>query len=225
MMQRWVRTQRLGMVLAGCLLAGLVITPAAVAQTSASPDTPLISARGFFDYGYESFAAKQSFTAVFGQSTGSLLGGGAQVVFRNGIYVEIGASRFKKTGQRAYVYNGTSYGLGIPLTATLVPLEVTAGYRYRVSPRIVVYGGGGIGSTSYKETSQFATASENVDKRTTSYQVKAGGEYRIAEWFGVAGEFEYSRVPNILGTSGVSQAYGENNLGGTSLHIKFIVGR
>ena len=196
-----------------------------MAQTTAGNDAPVVSVRGFVDAGYEWFAAKQSFTAVFGQSTGSLLGGGAQVVFRDGLYLEVGASRFQKTGQRVFVFNGKSYGLGIPLTARLIPIEFTAGYRYHLAPSLIVYGGGGIGTTSYKETSQFANPSENLDQRATSYQVKGGGEYRVARWFGVAGEVEYTRVPGIFGTAGVSKDYGESNLGGTSLHVKFIVGR
>ncbi len=223
-MQRSRWTRRIGVALASCLLAGLVGAGAADAQTTADP-APLVTVRGFVDAGYEWFAAKQSFTAVFGKATGSLIGGGGQVVFRNGVYVEVGASRFQETGQRVFVFNGKSFGLGIPLTARLVPIEVTAGYRYHLSPKVIVYGGGGVGSTSYKETSQFATSSENVDTRHTSYQVKGGGEYRLARWFGVAGEVEYTRVPGIFGSSGVSKDYGENNLGGTSLHVKVIVGR
>jgi opacity protein-like surface antigen len=223
-MQAWMRIRRLAAVAAIGVAGVLLAVPPAGAQTTAD-QPPLATVRGFGDVGYEWFAAKQTFNAVFGQSTGDLVGGGAQLVFRDGLYFQFGVSRFQKTGQRVFDYNGQSYGLGIPLTATLTPIEFTGGYRRHLSPRIVLYGGAGVGTTSYKETSQGVDASQNVDTRHTSYQVEAGGEYRLTRWFGVAGGVEYNRIPGIIGTSGVSKDFGENNLGGTSLHIRFIVGR
>ena len=38
-------------------------------------------------------------------------------------------------------------------------------------------------------------------------------------------ELEYSHVPGILGTGGVSQQAGESDLGGVSARLKLIVGR
>ena len=214
---------RAGAAAALCVMVLAGASPAWAAPPRAG--RPAVSVRGFADFNYDWFAAKQSFSAVFGKSTGTFVGGGAQVVFRNGLYVEIGVSRFQETGQRAYVYGGQAYGLHIPLTARLVPIEFTGGYRFSLTPRLIVYGGGGLGTTQYTETSQFVSSSQNVSTRATSYQVRAGAEYRLARWVGVAGELQYRRVPGIFGKSGVSQSFGESNLGGTALDVKVIVGR
>ena len=110
-------------------------------------DTPPISLRPFFVLSGEHFSAHDTFTAVFGQSSQIVWGGGLQVAFRNGSYIDVTASRFKKTGQRAFILNGHSFSLGIPLTASLTPFEGTVGHRFTaVSSRVIPYLGAGVGS-------------------------------------------------------------------------------
>ena len=77
------------------------------------------------------FAAVNTFDAVFGHRVEPFWGGGAQVVFRDGVYVDLALSRFRKSGQRAFRFNGQNFRLGIPLTATITPFEMTGGYRFR----------------------------------------------------------------------------------------------
>ena len=79
------------------------------------------SFRGFFVFTEQNFAAKTTFQAVFGQSVEPFYGGGFQVTTPGGVFVEFGVTRFKKTGQRAFVNNGQAYPLVIPLTATITP--------------------------------------------------------------------------------------------------------
>ena len=131
------------------------------------PPPPPISFRPFVFGAEESFAAIDTFDAVFGHTYAPFFGGGLQVVFYGGFYVELGASRFKQTGQRAFRSGGQSFGLGIPLTATITPLEVTGGYRFRLRqlPRVRPYVAAGFGSYAYKETSDFSDPGENVDTR------------------------------------------------------------
>ena len=81
------------------------------------------SLRGFYLVAEEQFAAKSTFDAAFSSSLGTFLGGGGQAVFRDGVYVDLSASRFQKTGQRAFFNGGQSFRLGTPLTATLTPIE------------------------------------------------------------------------------------------------------
>jgi opacity protein-like surface antigen len=210
------------------LLALSVSTPLAAQSRpapAASDDAPAISLRAFFMTSGESFAAKQTFNGIFGQSFEPLFGGGLELVQNGTFYLDVGASRFRKTGQRAFRSNGQNYGLGQPLTATITPFEVTGGYRYRMSPRIVPYAGIGVGSYGYKETSQFSDATENLDTRHAGFLVVGGAEVRLHRWVGISGDVQYTHVTGILGTAGISKDAGENDLGGVALRLKVIVGR
>jgi opacity protein-like surface antigen len=193
--------------------------------TSDPADVPAISFKPFFLATTEWLAANQTFDAVFGQSREPFWGGGVQVALRSGIYVEISASRFRKTGQRAYVFNGQTFPLAIPLTATLTPLEVTGGYRFRLWPMVIPYAGIGISRYAYVETSDFANAADNVDTAHLGYLVVGGAEFRVHRWVGVGVDVQYTRVTGILGGGGISAELGENNLGGTALRLKVMVGR
>jgi len=202
------------------LLALLLAAPAAAQQP------PRISLRPFVAVSEESFAAKNTFDAVFGTSHEPLWGGGLQVTERDRFYVELGASRFRQTGQRAFrTSDGQVFRLGIPLTATLTPLELTGGYRYRRWRHVIPYGGVGVGWYRYKESSSFAADGENVDTRKTGAVVEGGAEIRLHRWVGVAVDARYTHVPGILGTAGISKDAGENDLGGVAARLKVIVGR
>jgi opacity protein-like surface antigen len=205
-------------------LLALASTTVVAAQTD---DPPPLSLRPFFLAAGERFAAKNSFEAVFGHSVEPFLGGGIQLVDRNGFFIDLTASRFKKTGQRAFRTNNQNFGLGIPLTATITPLEVSGGYRFKLpgSPRLVPYVGVGAGSYGYKETSEFSDASENVDTRHTGYLAVGGVEFRLHRWIGASVDAQYTHVMGILGTGGISQEAGEKDLGGIAARVKVIVGR
>jgi hypothetical protein len=86
--------------------------------------------------------------------------------------------------------------------------------------------GGGIGWHRYRETSEFATDAENVSETFTGYHALGGVVYRLGKLFGVAGEGQWSSVPNALGdtANSASAAFGESDLGGFTARVKFIVG-
>jgi opacity protein-like surface antigen len=117
------------------------------------------------------------------------------------------------------------FRLGIPLTATITPLEVTAGYRFPMWEHARPYVAAGFGSYAYTETSDFADPDENVDTRRFGFVVNGGAEFRMHRWVGFAIDAQYSRVEGILGTGGLSKQVGENDLGGVAARFKFIVGR
>jgi opacity protein-like surface antigen len=194
-------------------------------STTFSDDPPSVALRPFFVLAGESFAAKNTFDAAFGHSFEPLFGGGLEVVLRDGIYADVTLSRFSKTGQRAFRANNQTFELGIPLTATLTPIEVTGGYRFRTSPRVFPYVGVGIGSYGYQETSNFADTGDDVHARHIGYLAAGGVDLRVHRWVGIAGEVQYTHVPGILGTGGISQAAGENDLGGVAVRVKVTVGR
>ncbi len=204
------------------LLLGLTLAAPAAAQ-----DEPSLSIRPFFLVTDQSFAAVDTFDAAFGKTYFPFFGGGGQVVFKGTYFVEITASRFQENGERAYFSGGKAFKLGIPLTATITPIEVTGGYRFRLPtlPRVRPYVAAGFGSYGYQETSSFADAGDNVDTRHAGFVVNGGAEFRLHRWIGVGVDVQYTHVPGILGTGGVSQQTGESDLGGVAARFKAIVGR
>ena len=225
------------------LLALALATPLAAQTrrtTVTAGSTPAISLRPFFLVTGQQFAAKTTFEGVFGRSFEPYWGGGLQVALRNGIYVEASASRFKKTGQRAFLFNGQIFRLGgspdnpQTLTATITPFEVTGGYRFRTSGRVLPYAGAGIGRYSYKEQSAFAEPSENVDTSHAGFLAVGGVELRVRRWVGIGADVQYTHIPGILGTGGLSKEAAapncsadcvEDDLGGIAIRFRVIVGR
>ena len=210
------RSVGVGLGLALCLVA-----------PAAAQDPPPLSVRPFVMATEQSFAATDTFDAAFGKTSFPFFGGGVQVVIKDGFFVELSASRFRQIGERAYLSGGKAFKLGIPLTATITPFEISGGYRFRLRqlPRVRPYAAIGAGSYAYQETSDFAQAGEDVDTKHTGYLVNGGAEFRLHTWFGVAIDVQYSQVKGILGGGGVSQQAGESDLGGVAARLKLVVGR
>lgn len=215
--------------IAACLFAVLTAVPVA-AQSQADPaafSEPYdVSFRGFFVATEQSFAAKTTFDAAFGKSTQPFFGGGVQFTSLSGFYIEFGVTRFKKTGQRAFVSNGQAFPLGIPLTATITPIEFSAGWRFGArSWKVIPYAAGGIGRYNYKEESDFSADGDAVDAHGVGYLVNGGVEFRVHKWIGLSVDAQYTHVPDILGQGGVSKEAGETDQGGIAARFKVIVGR
>jgi opacity protein-like surface antigen len=200
----------------------VLFTLALAAPASAQDDG--LSFRPFVLGTIESFAAIDTFDAVYGRTYQPFLGGGLQVV-QDSYFLELTASQMSQTGQRAFINNGQKFRLGIPLTAKILALEATAGYRYRLSPRVLPYGAAGVGLYRYQESSDFDEAGENVDARHTGFILNGGAEFRVSRWVGVAADVQYTHVPGILGSAGLSRQANENDLGGISGRLKIIVGK
>jgi opacity protein-like surface antigen len=184
--------------------------------------------RGFFDVGATTFTASQSFEAILGSATGTVFGGGGEVVLPQRIFGRVRVSRFERAGQRVVVFEGETFDLGIDTNVRITPVEVTGGYRFRnADRRVVPYLGAGIGWHRYEETSEFAEGDENVDERHQGYHLLGGAEVRLARRLGVGGELQWTTVPDALGQdpNGVSAAFEDTNLGGVSFRVNVIVGR
>jgi Outer membrane protein beta-barrel domain len=186
---------------------------------------PAFRVNGFGQLGLMAFSAQDSFEAVLGRSTGPAYGGGIRLAFGNGIFAEVGATWYKKTGTRVFVFEDEVFDLGIPVTVQIVPVSVTGGYRSPERENVSGYVGGGVGVYFFKEEATFAAAGEDVDERFTSYHVLAGVEYRGTRWLGTAFEVQYTTVPDALGLGGVSAVFDEDNLGGFQVQLKVLVGR
>jgi opacity protein-like surface antigen len=187
-----------------------------------------VGVRGFGDFGGTRFTASDSFKAVLGSPSGIVFGGGGEALLGKDVFVSVHVSRFSKDGTRVFVFNDETFDLGIPTTVTVTPIEITGGYRFAYgNPKLVPYAGGGIGWHRYKEVSDFADDDENVSETHTGYHVLGGVETRVSTWFSVAGEAQWSFVPDGLGQdpNSVSAAFDETDLGGLTFRVKFVVGR
>jgi opacity protein-like surface antigen len=198
-----------------------------VLMSTSAAEAQGVALRGFADVGSTTFTAAESFKAVLGSERGVVFGGGVEAVLPARVFVSVRASRFRKTGQRVFVFEGERFDLGIPSTVTVTPVEVTGGFRFDYGSRFVPYAGGGVGWHNYTESSGFSAAGEDVKERFTGYHVVGGGEFRIASWIGTAAEAEWANVPDALGQepNGVSSEFDETDLGGVTLRVKIVIGR
>jgi len=211
-------------------LAMLPSTAAAQARTPPprpAPE-PTVRVRAFGEVGARTFTASKSFEAVLGSRSGVVFGGGADVLVGRNLFVSVGISRFQKDGERVAVANGEAFPIGIDTTISIVPIEVSAGWRFTKPRRTVIpYLGGGLGWHRYKETSDFATSDEDVQFTKTGFQLLGGAEWRASRWLGVAGEAAWMSVPNAFdgGATSAAAAFGEDDLGGAVFRVKAVIGR
>ena len=183
------------------------------------------SVRGFGQFGIVRFASAESFRAVTGSSNGLMVGGGGQVTFENGFFVQGSYERFHTTGQRVLVFENQTFDLGIENDVTVTPIQLTGGYRFVFSKRTVGYMGGGLGWYRFSENDEFSAPSENVRDTASSYHVMGGVEYPVGQWLWLGGEAHWAAAIGALGDGGVSGVFEENDLGGFTLRMKVSVGR
>ena len=191
----------------------------------AAQNEPALAIRPFVFMSEQAFAAKDTFDVGFGASIQPFYGGGVSLVSGDGYFVDLTASRFKKTGERAFLIDGESFQLGIPMVVTITPLEFVFGYRFANSRRVAPYVGGGVGSYRYQETSGEAVDDEPLDVRKTGYLGVAGVDVRTARWLRVGMDVQYSRITGILGEGGLSLEADEHDLGGLAARLKLTIGR
>jgi len=198
-------------------LAIVVLLPAAGQAQSAS------GLRGYVTFGSTSLTAADTFDAVAGSSRAPTIGGGVAATLWKGVFVDVAASRIKVDGERVFVNDGTVFPLGIPLEISLTPLDVAGGWR--TGARVQTYAGAGITRIAYKETSDFSVAADDVDSSASGLLVLGGVDVALSQWLHVGGEIRYRRVEGVLGEGGVSEIFGERELGGFTAAVRFAVGR
>jgi hypothetical protein len=185
------------------------------------------SVRGVVEAGARTFTASQSFEAVLGSKAGPVFGAGAQVLVGRNLFVAVDVSRFSKDGERVVVAGGEAFPNGVATTISIVPIEVSAGWRFTDGRRTLIpYLGGGLSWHKYKETSDFATSDEDVQFTKAGFQLLGGAEWRASRLIGVAGEAAWMSVPNAFtSATGAAAAFGEDDLGGAVFRVKVIIGR
>ena len=127
------------------------------------------------------------------------------------------------------MHEGEVFPLGIPLTVGLTPIEVTAGYRLNqvrrtrsgvVASPFAFFGGGGVGSVGYSETDDDGEISD----RFTAWHVMGGVDVTVWKALQIGAEARYRWVPDGLGAGGVSDAFNETDLGGSTFRVRIGVG-
>ena len=193
--------------------------PAAPPRRPARP----IEVFGSGQVGFSAWLAHQTFAAVLDHSVAPIFGGAIEVHVHERLFVEGAVDFFQHKGQRVFVSDGAVFKLGIQDTVRIIPVSVTVGYRhpYRTA---TAYVGGGTGTYFYRETSDFADSSENVDEQFTSFHGVAGVEFGGHQRWRTAFEVQFTTVPNALGTHGASSVLGEQNLGGVQVRVKVLGG-
>lgn len=229
-----VRLRASGVRAAVLTVALMAPAQPALAQQPAAP----FSVRGEAILGYQHFLASQTFKGVFGTANAPIFGGGIDVSFLKHWFVRVDATRFSKTGERAFVAKGIVYQLGIPLTVTITPVTVAAGYRApfptKPPPRssrytppkpatLFWYAGGGAGSWSYSEKTDDPT--ETVSFRKSGFLALGGIEWRVQKYVALGFEGQYASVPGAVGSGGISEQFNEKDIGGASAVLRMVVGR
>lgn len=180
-------------------------------------------ARAFITAGYGLFAARETFDAMFGAPGGPSYGVGAEVQASGGAFLSGSVDYFRLDGQRVFVADGEVYRLGVTDVVTILPVEVSGGYR-AAAGRAAPYVGAGIGRYFLRDVYETADAAARAFQSFTSVHVLVGVEWWAARHAGVAFEVQYSRVPHAL-NGGVGADLGEDDLGGLIARVKVVVGR
>ena len=198
-----------------------------------SPTGRLLRVAVFGTAGLFTATANNSFEAVLDTHSGTDFGVGAQVAWQAGalrsLFVEVDASRFEETGERAFVHEGGVFPLGIPLTIGLRPIELSAGYRLNpvhrtrtgvVASPVAWFAGGGIGSVGYSETDEDG----EISNRFLAYHAMGGVDVTVWQVLQIGAEARFRWVPDGLGTGGISGEFNETDLGGSTFRVRIGVG-
>ena len=133
-----------------------------------------------------------------------------------------------------FVSNGDVFKLGIPTTITITPIEITGGDRHELSFgrrakgtsafRLVLFGGVVLAAAcNTRRGLNFATAGEDVEAEL--HELSRARRCRGADWrwIGAGVEYQHRWVPDAIGNGGVSAEFNEDDLGGGTFRVRFIV--
>lgn len=111
-------------------------------------------------------------------------------------------------------------GTGVSEELTYRPLALTLAWRFRPEARLSPYVGAGAMIVDWQDESSGQSASGSdtgyhlvLGLRREGDGAGRGGRFR---W---GGELRYSTVPDAIGEAGISRFFGEDDIGGLSLHL------
>jgi opacity protein-like surface antigen len=199
--------------------AVLIIAVLAVAAPASAQSA--VSVRTFALGSFQRMAAADTFGAELESAVQPFWGAGGEVVLGDRAYFDVTLSRFKRTGERAFVFNGQPFPLGVPITARITPFELVGGLRFGKGG-VIPYAGAGVGWYGYTEESPASDAGENLDVSHAGFVIHGGAEFAIQKWIAVAADLQYTHVPGILGRDGISAQLGEQDLGGVAVRARVV---
>ncbi len=146
-----------------------------------------------------------------------------------GLFVDVGAWRFRGDGERVFVFEGEEFPLGIPVEITVTPLEVSAGWQFRFRRAAAA-------AAVRRRRLHVVQLPGDVAichrRRRTS--TRRFGGYHLRGGVGIpdgamarrrVAKSTWTTVPDAIGKAGVSAAFDETDLGGTSFRFKITIGR
>ena len=196
---------------------GWVAAPV-VAQTDApaEPEKDGITWRAGIRFGDHDFTeAEQSVDAVFGGDSASMVGVQLEAQFSKGFFLGLSYESGDVSGKRVVLIpNAPPIQTNIDETLDIEPLRVTAGWMFRKDEAWAPVVGAGLTSLSWSEEG----GGESVSGSDTGYHLMGGIRYQRTR-FSIGGEIEMSSASGSVGEGGVTQFFGEDDLGGTSIHL------
>lgn len=185
-----------------------------------------LALRGTLTYGSLDFTADDTFESALGKSSAPIFTAGGQLLFPNGVFVEVTTGKLEEDGERVIVNaSGGLVNTGQALTVNIRPIELTGGWRYGGWSHVAPYAGAGYTAYRFQELSEFAGPGENIDERFNGYHIMGGLEYLPKPWLAIGGEVAWTSVPDAIGVRGRSALFDESNAGGTTLRVKLILGQ
>jgi hypothetical protein len=198
--------------------------PARKPTAALAPREPLYVIDAHVQFGRLSQTARDSFAAILGTSSGQVFGAGAELALRNGLFVRADVSHFSGEGERVELIDDEIVPLGIPVTLSLTPIEFSGGYRFsairlgrRGQVMLVPFAGAGAGVVRFREETDDSHPDEQASERFASYHVLVGLDVPLGRRVAIGTELTRRWVRDGLGSGGISEAFGETDLGGTTL--------
>jgi hypothetical protein len=185
-----------------------------------------IGVHAYLIAGATTLTADRTFEAVAGTRRRGALGGGGQVTgIWKDVFADVAVSQISLHGERVFVDNDRVFQLGIPLEITMRPVDISAGWRFRLlGGRLFPYAGGGLTYLRYRETSEFAASGEDVSEGKTGAVILGGADVHVWRWVSAGAELRWRRVRGILGEDGSSREFGDDDAGGLNTALRISVG-
>jgi hypothetical protein len=191
-------------------LAAAAVAPAAAAQGAPPAGRWALGLRlGLFDM----TNAADSYDAIYGDPMPQV---GIQVErdWRRWRF-DLAADWGEVDGERAFP-TVPPFGTGIDETLTLLPVHLTAAYRFRPGSRWDVYAGAGPSYLSWEDESDFASASGSQVGGSALLGLRRQG--RRGGWE-VGAEVRWSTFPGALPDAGFAGLFNEDDPGGLALTV------
>lgn len=188
-----------------------------------------LAAQGFFLAGeggyFDATGITRSLNALAGSSRFPTFGIESGWVFRRGLYASAGGAFFPdKEGERVFVAVPAApvFKLGFPLTLKRRAAFLNVGWRFLTKKRFMPYAAVGGELVSLEETSDVAGEVLADSQTKGGFRFLAGLEWKAAGSLHFGVEAIGSTVPRAVGVGGVSEVYGEDDIGGLTVLAKVI---